>query len=105
MPSNRTPINRAPRRLITPEMVELFQRCHAMRRERDDLEWEDEGGRRAEYIKLKNLLHRLLGGQPWQLDVLEAGRKPLESERRILADWQRARTLRRQLIAASRTAP
>jgi len=104
MPTNRTPINRAPRRLITPEMVELFERCCQMRVERSDLVWEPDG-RRGEYIEAANTLHRLLGGKPWQLAVLDAGTKPVESDRRILADWQRARTLRRQLIQAARTSP
>jgi hypothetical protein len=104
MPSNRTPIDRRPRRLITAEMVELFKRCRQMRVERSDLVWEPEG-RRGEYIEAATMLHRLLGGKPWQLNVLEAGRKPLEDDRRVLADWQRARTLRRQLIQAARTAP
>src|SRR5262249_10675990 len=101
MPTNRTPINRTPRRLITTEMIELFKRGHAIRIARDDLYWEPEG-KRAEYIEVSCALHRLLGRRPGQLGVLEAGPKPLEDDARILADWQRARTLRRQLIQAAR---
>jgi hypothetical protein len=104
MPSNRRPINHAPRRQISGEMIELFKRCHAIRRARDDLRWEPDG-KRGEYIEAAAMLHRLLGGKPWMLSVLDAGRKPLETDARILADWRRARTLRRQLIQAARTAP
>jgi hypothetical protein len=102
MPTNRTPITHAPRRQITAEMVALFQRCRQMRVERSDLRWEPEG-KRGEYIEAATMLHRLLGGKPWMLSVLDAGRKPLETDARVLADWKRARTLRRQLIAAART--
>jgi hypothetical protein len=102
MPTNRTPIDRTPRRQITSEMVALFQRCRQMRVERSDLRWEPEG-KRGEYIEAATMLHRLLGGKPWQLNVLEAGRRPLQDDDpRIVADWRRARTLRRQLIAAAR---
>jgi hypothetical protein len=85
-------------------MIDLFRRCHAIRRNRDDLYWEPDG-KRGEYIELATTLHRLLGGKPWQLAVTEAGTKPVEDDPRILRDWQRARTLRRQLIEAARTAP
>jgi hypothetical protein len=103
MPSNRTPINRPPRRQITAEMIELFEKCRQMRVERSDLQWEPEGKRGA-YIELACRLDRLLGRRPWQLSVLDAGTKPVENDRRTLVDWQRARSLRRQLIEAARTA-
>src|SRR5262245_30717974 len=84
MPTNRSPISRTQRRLITAEHVRLFQRCHAIRRDRDDLYWEPDG-KRGEYIELATQLHRLLGLKSWQTNVLDAGSKPVETDARVLA--------------------
>jgi hypothetical protein len=101
MPTNRTPRSRRRPPAINAEMRHLFRVGHQMRVERDDLVWEEDGGCRDEYIEVSSRLHRLLGRKPWHLNVLDAGRKPLEHDPRVLANWRAARAIRRQLIAAA----
>jgi hypothetical protein len=68
----RTPIARHRKGSITPEMVELFRRGREIQKAGADEEWEDEGGRRAEFLAIsKKLDWTLLKRAPHEVSVLD----------------------------------
>jgi hypothetical protein len=55
---------------ITDEMVRTFRWVMAIKEAGDDLEFEEDGGRRHEYLNVASRLHHdLLGLQPWDSPV------------------------------------
>lgn len=69
MPTKRRPIGRKPTTRITPELVRLYTRVRQIAEEEGenlhDL-WEDQGGRRGEYLDAYWGLHFALGLAPWE---------------------------------------
>jgi hypothetical protein len=61
---------------ISGEMIALWRRCRGMQDRGEDREWEDAGGRRAEYLEARSRLGAMLGIQPWMVTPLHA-RSPI----------------------------
>ncbi len=104
MVTTRTPKGRPPRGgQITPEAIELFRRGLQIQERGLDEEWEEDGGRRREYLDLSSALAAALGrNKPWLPCVLDVGedvpawvtdRFHIENERAAIA-------LRKELLAA-----
>jgi hypothetical protein len=55
---------------ITPEAIQLFRWAKAIWEDDGDLEWEEDGGRRREFLTTSGMLHDELGLQLWDLPVL-----------------------------------
>jgi hypothetical protein len=74
---------------VTADMVALFRRGREILAAGDDRRWEDEGGRRREFLDLTSLLHQRLGRRPWQCDVFDvaddAGPSADDDERSAIA--------------------
>jgi hypothetical protein len=79
-------------------MVALFRRGCEILAAGDDERWEEEGGRRREFLDLASSLHRRLGLRPWQHDVFEVDVEPLDDDQ--VDDWSGARAARRALLEA-----
>lgn|SRR5512139_3520870 len=62
MPSKRTPTGRRSKARITPEAVALFKRALALYDQQDA--WEEDGGRRREYLEVTCDLQDVLGPHP-----------------------------------------
>ena len=69
MPNRRTPIDRGRRVQITPAMVALWKRGQEILATKAEQKWEEEGGRRREFLDLAVELHELLDRRPWEFDV------------------------------------
>jgi len=69
MPTRRTPIDRGRRVQITPAMVALWKRGQEILATKAEQKWEEEGGRRREFLDLAVELHELLDRRPWEVDV------------------------------------
>ena len=52
MPNRRTPIDRGRRAQITPAMVALWKRGQEILATKAEQKWEEEGGRRREFLDL-----------------------------------------------------
>jgi hypothetical protein len=71
MTTKRTPIARNRKSTITPEMIELFRRGREIQEVHANETWEEEGGRRAEFLAIsKKLDWELLGRAPHEVSVL-----------------------------------
>src|SRR5207245_10334054 len=70
MPTRRTPIDRGRRVQITPAMVVLWKRGQEILATNAEQKWEEEGGRRREFLDLAVELHELLDSRQWDVDVL-----------------------------------
>jgi hypothetical protein len=60
-----------PPEALTSEMIALYRRARAIQRQGLDEKWEDEGGKRREYLTVSTDLHRLLGRKLWQDDICD----------------------------------
>jgi len=61
--------------------------------------WEEEGGRRREFLDLAVDLHELLDRRPWEVDVFYVdAMKPSDDQDQ--GDWVGAAAARRALVAA-----
>jgi hypothetical protein len=69
MPTRRTPIDRGRRVQITLAMVALWKRGQEILATKAEQKWEEEGGRRREFLDLAVELHELLDRRPWEVDV------------------------------------
>ena len=91
---------------ITDEAVEAFVRAEAIWDAGGYEKWEEEGGRRREYLDASSALGRSVGLRPWEtspLDVPENGPPPERwKSPNGISDWQQAQNLRRELIKAAR---
>jgi hypothetical protein len=74
MPTRRTPIDRGRRVQITPAMVALWKRGQAILATKAEQKWEEEGGRRREFLDLAVELHELLDRRPWEVGAAAARR-------------------------------
>jgi hypothetical protein len=89
MPTNRRPLTRQPRRapLISREMVDLFRRARAIQARGLDEKWEDQGGRRREFLTVTTDLHRALGRRPWDPCIID-DEPDDEAGQRVLAQLE-----------------
>jgi hypothetical protein len=89
---------------ITDEAIAAFRLCEEIVASGLHEAWEDEGGRRDEYLTACRTLHAGLSLKPWEAspaDVPDEG--PCGWSGNLYADsWLRAQELRRELLAAVR---
>jgi hypothetical protein len=86
---------------LTEEMIDLYRRGCEIEDEGSDEAWEDEGGRRREYLDIQNELAILIGREkPWQLSVFHAWEDDIPTRPDLYADWLIARDIRRALAEA-----
>jgi hypothetical protein len=89
---------------ISDEAIAAFQLCEEIVAAGQHEAWEDEGGRRHEYLTAHRSLHVGLSLRPWDAspaDVPDEG--PCGWGGNLYADsWSRAQELRRELLAAVR---
>ena len=88
---------------ITDEVLALFRRGMEIRCEAADEKWEDQGGRRREFLDTCVLLDRALQRKPWQVSILDADRyapPPPGDTKDHLRGWHSAMELREALEAA-----
>src|SRR5437899_236414 len=82
MPTRRKPIDRGRRVQITLAMVALWKRGQEILATKAEQKWEEEGGRRREFLDLAVELHELLDRRPWEVDVFYVdAMKPSERPR------------------------
>jgi hypothetical protein len=99
MPTRRTPIDRGRRVQITPAMVALWKRGQEILATKAEQKWEEEGGRRREFLDLAVELHELLDRRPWEVDVFYVdAMKPSDDQDQ--GDWVGAAAARCALVAA-----
>jgi hypothetical protein len=99
MPPHRRPIQRLPAVKVTPEAVELFRRGVEIMECDDHKFWEEDGGRRAEWLKISSDLEISLKLAPWDtspLDVAVDGTPPRWADD-DMKGYERAVALRRTL--------
>jgi hypothetical protein len=99
MPPHRRPIQRLPAVKVTPEAVELFRRGVEIMENDDHKFWEEDGGRRAEWLKISSDLEISLKLAPWEtspLDVTVDGTPPRWADD-DMKGYARAVALRRTL--------
>jgi hypothetical protein len=100
MPTNRTRIKRAVRSRVTDEAVALFRLCEDIADAGGDEKFEDEGGRRREYLDAHSALHSALGLMPWETNPVNAVcETPPDYMRNKHEDWHKAWELRCELEA------
>jgi hypothetical protein len=89
---------------ITDEAIAAFKTCEEITAAGLHEAWEDEGGRKDEYLTAHRLLHVEFSLRPWEAspaDVPDEG--PCGWSGNLYADsWSRAQKLRRELLAAVR---
>lgn len=72
MSTKRTPRSPGKRTNISPEVVAAFKNAREIYDAGDASEvWEEQGGRRREYLEAKSVLHRMLKRRPWQVDLMD----------------------------------
>lgn len=106
MPSKRTPTGRRSKARITPEAVALFKRALALYDQQDA--WEEDGGRRREYLEVTCDLQDVLGPHPV---ARKRARHPraeqppayMAGDAKKLADYKRAVAIRRELEKAAKS--
>jgi hypothetical protein len=87
---------------VTDEAIQAFELCEEIAAAGLDEAWEDEGGRRREYLTALQSLHGELSLRPWEaspVDVLDEGSCPWEGNL-YAASWPKAQELRRELLTA-----
>jgi hypothetical protein len=57
--------------VVTPEMVELFRRGFEIQKAGTHESWEDEGGRRSEFLEISKRLDWTLLGRVGEVSVLD----------------------------------
>src|SRR6476661_1998894 len=83
MPTRSTPIDRGRRVQITLAMVALWKRAQEILATKAEQKWEEEGGRRREFLDLAVELHELLDRRLWEVDVFYVdAMKPSDEARR-----------------------
>jgi hypothetical protein len=111
MPTNIRALRRARHRQggITDEMLDLFATGREIIAHGDDARWEEEGGRRAEFLRIaKKLDWSLLKREPHQVSVFDdlAGDAPAYMQERNSASfpdfngWCSGQELQRRLLDA-----
>jgi hypothetical protein len=95
MPTTRTPIKRSSRGgRITPLILDTYRRARDLHDNHDTETWEEDGGRRREYLDAASQLHSLLGRKPWQtcvMDCVDVETAP--GYIREVNDWETARAI------------
>ncbi len=99
MPTTRHPISRPPRSHITPRAVELFKHALEIEACDDDEFWEENGGRKREYLDVTVQLHRALGLKAYEPSPLDCDGDPPSWEGHPEL-WRKAAELRKELIEA-----
>ena len=87
------------KRRISIIAIFAFQRAQEIENAYTDDIWEEDGGRRREYLNAITVLHRELGLQPWQygpISVIDGKWVKWVA----IDDWRLATRLRRALTAA-----
>jgi len=97
MPTRRTPIDRGRRVQVTPAMVALWKRGQEILATKAEQKWEEEGGRRREFLDLAVELHELLDRRPWDVDVFYVD---AQATTKIKATGSARRPRGRALVAA-----
>ena len=91
--------------LISGEMLELWRQCWRIRRRGAHKAWEEEGGRRREYIEACSRLGEVIGLRPWEVHPIDAtSARPPALWVQPTAGYARARKLRRLFVAAEAAA-
>jgi hypothetical protein len=88
---------------ISDEAIEAFRTCETIVDAGLDDTFEDQGGRREEYLEAHLSLHRALGLKPWSAspaDVPDRGECTYDGSASWSASWAAAQELRRELLAA-----
>lgn len=70
MGTKRTPLNRAVKHKITPELLAKFIVAREIQDADDNDRWEEANGRRREYLDLLGDIDKALQRAPWQLSPL-----------------------------------
>jgi hypothetical protein len=83
MPTKRTPLSRPRKPTVTEEMLTLFRTGLEILEQGADQRWEEEGGRRGEYLDLDLRLNIVLLQQAWH----ESACSILGSITRCRATW------------------
>ena len=84
-------------------MVALWKRGQEILATKAEQKWEEEGGRRREFLDLAVELHELLDRRPWEVDVFYVdAMKPSDDQD---GDWAGAVAARHALQAALRPTP
>lgn len=107
MATNRTPINRATKAKITPQMVALYHLLSEIFDDDDHRTWEEDGGRRREFLGANSLLDALAHRAPWQTSVIDAifhcpDGPPAWERNTAERDWAGARSIATALEEAAR---
>ena len=89
---------------ITPEAVDLFKQCSDISESQREA-WEDEGGRRREYLDKSLALEAALDLRPHEMSPLDSGPEPPSYGHGTgyYQSWPQAYELRRQIIRATRS--
>ena len=91
--------------LISGEMLELWRQCRRIRRRGEHKAWEEEGGRRGEYIEAHSRLGELIGLKPWQVHPIDAtSARPPALWTQPTAGYARAHKLWQLFVAADAAA-
>jgi hypothetical protein len=89
---------------ITPEMIAMFRRAVAIQAAGLDQIWEQDGGRRREFLDAESALDRLLDLELFETNPLAARREEPPrwmKEAAMIADWRRAYQLHLRLMELS----
>ena len=97
--TTRTPIGREPIAQITPEAVAAYAKIIALiHGPATNIDaWEEDGGKRREYLDLCHTLHIELGRKPWQATVdstIDCDEPPPWLHRAHVPDWLTAQAIR-----------
>jgi len=100
--TTRRPLKPGKKLKATPELVALFVKGVALREH--SREWEDQGGKRREYLDTCRAMRAALGRKPWEAQILDTVGydKPPSwmTDADHIADWLRARDIGRELERA-----
>jgi hypothetical protein len=89
---------------VTDEAIEAFRLCEEIAAAGLQEAWEDEGGRRHEYLTAHQSLHAELSLRPWAASPCDVtDEEPCGWGGNLYSEsWSRAQELRRELLAAVR---
>jgi hypothetical protein len=94
---------RAMAKMMTPEMVTIFVRCEQIIEDGHDELWEDQGGRRREFLDANEALRKLLGRNIAQVSPVDADDPlPPAYNREAVHDYGGAHRLRLALLKAAK---
>jgi hypothetical protein len=101
MSTKRTPRGRPPSKPpITPAAIAAFRRAEEIYNAEQEEAWEEDGGRRREYLDAHCELQLELRLRPWETSPLDLDEDLQRPDYENAADWNKALTLRRALLAA-----